>query len=95
MSTGRLVVSEEVFGDITQQALYKVEEVTRKKKTGGIGRIFTGRLGSKVAVKKKAAKKKKAVPSRKASPKEALPKKKAAKKKTAPKGKIGAGRRRT
>ncbi len=52
MSDGKLVVSEEVFGDIAQQALYKVEEVTRKKKSGGIGRIFTGRLGSNVTVKK-------------------------------------------
>ena len=52
MSTGRLVVAEDVFEDITKQALYKVEEVTRQKEKGGIGRIFTGKLGSKVTVKK-------------------------------------------
>lgn len=52
MTTGKLVVSEEVFGDIARAALHTVEDVIRQERKGALGRLFTGRLASKVNVKK-------------------------------------------
>lgn len=52
MTTGKLVVAEEVFGDIARAALHSVEDVIRQERKGALGRLFTGRLASRVTVKK-------------------------------------------
>jgi len=55
MVAGKLIVSEEVFVDIARESLKKVEDVTRQNKKGafsGLERLLTGKMTSKVIVKK-------------------------------------------
>jgi uncharacterized alkaline shock family protein YloU len=55
MVLGRITVSDDVFVDVADAALQRVEEVFRKQKKGAfadLGRLFSGRFASKVGVQK-------------------------------------------
>ncbi|HOB35522.1 MAG: Asp23/Gls24 family envelope stress response protein [Firmicutes bacterium] len=53
--TGKLVVNDDVFVDIAMAALQKVEDVIRQQRKGafaGLGRLLSGKMGTKVFVQK-------------------------------------------
>lgn len=65
MVSGKLVVNEDVFVDISMAALQKVEDVIRQQRKGtfaGLSRLLTGKMASKINVQKSDSDEEKAVP---------------------------------